>query len=134
MPLAATTALMGIRDAAADQPEQRVLVDGASGGVGTFAVQVAAHPEAEVTGVCSTRNVDLVMRPARTTSWTAPETTSPGLRCARRRRARPGLEPHPYRLPPRPGPAGVQWSGQGKPLTSRALRRFEVNHSHDQSI
>ena len=60
MPLAATTALMGIRDAAADQPEQRVLVDGASGGVGTFAVQVAAHPGAEVTGVCSTRNVDLV--------------------------------------------------------------------------
>ncbi len=60
MPLAANTALMGLRDAARVQPGQHVLVNGASGGVGTFAVQIAKAFGADVTGVCSTRNTELV--------------------------------------------------------------------------
>jgi NADPH:quinone reductase-like Zn-dependent oxidoreductase len=60
MPLAANTALMCLRDLGRVQPGQRVLVNGASCGVGTFAVQIARSFGAEVTGVCSARNVDLV--------------------------------------------------------------------------
>jgi NADPH:quinone reductase-like Zn-dependent oxidoreductase len=60
MPLAANTALMGLRDLGRVQPGQQVLINGASGGVGTFAVQIAKAFGAQVTGVCSTRNVDLV--------------------------------------------------------------------------
>ena len=60
VPLAAKTALFCLRDAAGLTAGQRVIVIGASGGVGTYAVQLAAHLGADVTAVCSTRNVDLV--------------------------------------------------------------------------
>lgn len=60
MPLAGYTALQAVRDQGKVQPGQRVLINGASGGVGTLAVQIAKAFGAEVTGVCSTANVDLV--------------------------------------------------------------------------
>ena len=60
IPEAGMTALQGLRDAARVEPGQRVLVIGASGGVGTFAVQIAKALGAHVTAVCSTRNVELV--------------------------------------------------------------------------
>jgi NADPH:quinone reductase-like Zn-dependent oxidoreductase len=60
IPVAGNTALMGLRDVAQVRPGQRVLINGASGGVGTFAVQIAKSLGAEVTGVCSARNADLV--------------------------------------------------------------------------
>lgn len=60
IPIAGCTALQALRDKGQMQPGQRVLINGAAGGVGTFAVQIAKAYGAHVTGVCSTRNVDLV--------------------------------------------------------------------------
>jgi NADPH:quinone reductase-like Zn-dependent oxidoreductase len=60
VPMAALTALQNLRDASKVQPGQKVLINGAAGGVGSFAIQIGKALGAEVTGVCSTRNVEIV--------------------------------------------------------------------------
>ena len=80
IPLAGCTALQAVRDHANVRPGERVLVIGASGGVGTLAVQLARAAGAEITGVCSTRNLDLVasLGAHRVTDYTTDEVTAGG--------------------------------------------------------
>jgi NADPH:quinone reductase-like Zn-dependent oxidoreductase len=82
IPMAAVTALQGLRDRGRLQTGQRVLINGAAGGVGTFAVQIARWLGAEVTGVCSTRNVELVrsLGAAHVIDYTADDFTRNGNR------------------------------------------------------
>ena len=77
VPVAAISALQALRDKGRIQPGQKVLINGAAGGVGTFAVQIAKALGAGVTGVCSTRKVEMVTSVGATKSSTTPGRISP---------------------------------------------------------
>ena len=81
-PVAAFTVLQSLRDRGRVQPGQKVLINGAAGGVGTLAVQIAKSLGAEVTGVCSTRNVEMVrsLGADHVTDYTRDDFTTGGLR------------------------------------------------------
>ena len=115
-------ALHGLRDAGKVQPGMRVLINGASGGVGIFAVQIAKAMGAEVTGVCSGRNVEMVrsLGADHVIDYTQTDFTQGGRqydlildnvanRIVRRREARPGRgwPDHSQQRPRRPGLRGA---------------------------
>ncbi|HSJ45701.1 MAG TPA: NAD(P)-dependent alcohol dehydrogenase, partial [Euzebyales bacterium] len=121
VPMSGLTALHALRDVAKVRPGQRVLINGAAGGIGTFAVQIGTALGAEVTGVCSTRNVDLVrgLGAARVIDYTREDFTRGGTRydlildnvanhsLSELRRA---LTPHGT-LIPNNGTSGGRWFG-----------------------
>jgi NADPH:quinone reductase-like Zn-dependent oxidoreductase len=82
VPVAAFTALQGLRDNGQIRPGQKVLINGAAGGVGTLAVQIAKSFGADATGICSTRNVSMVRSPGadRVMDYTQQDFTKSGER------------------------------------------------------
>ena len=101
LPIAGLTAMQGLRDKGKLAPGQNVLINGAAGGVGTFAVQIAKTLGAEVTGVCSTSNVEMVRSLAQTLWWTTRSRTSRSIPDATTRiSTTSGILPA-CRLPPR---------------------------------
>ena len=109
----AFTALNAVRDQGKVQPGQKVVINGASGGVGTFAVQIAKSFGADVTGVCSTRNVDMVrsIGADQVIDYTQEDFAQD--RTALRRDARSGGEPFVVGLPPVADPPGHVRLGWG---------------------